>query len=288
MSHYETLGVQKTASASEVKQAFNKLAKVCHPDVAKDDQSRQLFSKILEAYNTLGSEEKRRIYDLELSKTTQAAAQEEDPLLKWVKEKYEKEKKNENGTEVPPHLRGEKPKNGKQNNQQWEGDFENSKSFRLMEIGLVVSLFVGIALGVHRMRQLKMNVKKARIDPNMRDDDDFDLQPEVVATKIVRLSELDCAKLTYEELDFIDRSQNYVLPNAAKVKLAEYRAVYRIPSPEEEKREKQKEQSEQNERIARQAWERRSKQIKEEHGRPKSEVDIGALNFDFDAKYNRR
>lgn len=143
------------------------------------------------------------------------------------------------------------------------------------------------------MRELKKNVRKARIDPNMEDDDDFDLEePKVQATKLVRLSELDCAKLTLEELEYIDRSKNYVLPNAAKLKVEEYRKVYSIPSPEEEKKERQEAEREWREKRAKEAWERNAKRIQEEKNKPAQKKETGepsldVLKFDFAQKYNK-
>ena len=62
--YYETLGVSKTASESENKSAFRKLARKHHPDVAKDKKSaEEKFKQINEAYEVLSDPEKRRKYD---------------------------------------------------------------------------------------------------------------------------------------------------------------------------------------------------------------------------------
>jgi curved DNA-binding protein len=62
--YYETLNVARTASAEEIKQAFRKLARLHHPDVAKNKASgEEKFKEINEAYEVLSDPEKRRRYD---------------------------------------------------------------------------------------------------------------------------------------------------------------------------------------------------------------------------------
>ena len=62
--YYTTLGVSKTASEKEIKQAFRKLARKHHPDVNPGDKSAEAkFKEINEAYEVLGDPEKRRKYD---------------------------------------------------------------------------------------------------------------------------------------------------------------------------------------------------------------------------------
>lgn len=62
--YYATLSVPRTASAEDIKQAFRKLARLHHPDVAKDKQKGEArFKEINEAYEVLGDPEKRRQYD---------------------------------------------------------------------------------------------------------------------------------------------------------------------------------------------------------------------------------
>ena len=62
--YYSTLGVPKTASEKEIKQAFRKLARKHHPDVNPGDKSAEAkFKEINEAYEVLGDPAKRKKYD---------------------------------------------------------------------------------------------------------------------------------------------------------------------------------------------------------------------------------
>src|SRR5688500_10154061 len=62
--YYAILGVSKTASAKEVKQAFRKMARKYHPDVNPGDKSAEArFKEINEAYEVIGDPEKRKKYD---------------------------------------------------------------------------------------------------------------------------------------------------------------------------------------------------------------------------------
>ena len=62
--YYETLGVAKAATPDDIKQAFRKLARIHHPDVAKNKVAGEAkFKEINEAYEVLGDTDKRAKYD---------------------------------------------------------------------------------------------------------------------------------------------------------------------------------------------------------------------------------
>ncbi len=61
---YETLGVSKSATASEIKKAYRKLAVKYHPDKNPDDPSaEEKFKEIGYAYEILSDEDKKAAYD---------------------------------------------------------------------------------------------------------------------------------------------------------------------------------------------------------------------------------
>lgn len=61
---YKTLGVEKSASADEIKKAYRKLAMKYHPDQNKDNpEAEEKFKEVNEAYDVLKDEQKRAAYD---------------------------------------------------------------------------------------------------------------------------------------------------------------------------------------------------------------------------------
>jgi molecular chaperone DnaJ len=62
--YYKTLGIDKKASAEEIKKAYRKLARTYHPDRNPDDKrAEERFKEISQAHDVLGDPEKRKQYD---------------------------------------------------------------------------------------------------------------------------------------------------------------------------------------------------------------------------------
>ena len=63
--YYEVLGVEKNASAEEIKKAYRRLARKYHPDVnGGDKEAEARFKEINEAYEVLGDPQRRSQYDM--------------------------------------------------------------------------------------------------------------------------------------------------------------------------------------------------------------------------------
>lgn len=61
---YKILGVKKSATQDEIKKAYRKLARKWHPDINPGNkEAEQKFKEISHAYECLGKEKKRKLYD---------------------------------------------------------------------------------------------------------------------------------------------------------------------------------------------------------------------------------
>jgi DnaJ-class molecular chaperone len=62
--YYETLGLDKKASAADIKRAYRRLARKYHPDLNPGDKAAEAkFKAVNEAHEVLGDPDKRRKYD---------------------------------------------------------------------------------------------------------------------------------------------------------------------------------------------------------------------------------
>ncbi|GMH20275.1 hypothetical protein Nepgr_022116 [Nepenthes gracilis] len=71
MTFYELLGIPKTVTLPEIKQAYKQLARKYHPDVSPPDRVEeytQRFIRVQEAYETLSDPRRRAMYDRDMSR----------------------------------------------------------------------------------------------------------------------------------------------------------------------------------------------------------------------------
>ncbi|HEX2583821.1 MAG TPA: DnaJ C-terminal domain-containing protein [Steroidobacteraceae bacterium] len=61
--YYSILGVNRDASADDIKKSYRKLARKYHPDVSKEKDAEQQMQEVNEAYAVLSDTEKRAAYD---------------------------------------------------------------------------------------------------------------------------------------------------------------------------------------------------------------------------------
>jgi len=64
MNPYKTLEIEKDASEAEIKKAYRKISKKCHPDLHPDDkEAEDRFKEVSEAYSILSDPQKKANYD---------------------------------------------------------------------------------------------------------------------------------------------------------------------------------------------------------------------------------
>ncbi len=71
-NYYEVLGVEPTATITDIKHRYRELARKYHPDLNPGQEAAQKIKAVNEAYHVLGDEDKRAVYDFEQAKVAQA------------------------------------------------------------------------------------------------------------------------------------------------------------------------------------------------------------------------
>jgi tetratricopeptide (TPR) repeat protein len=61
--HYQVLGLLPTATATEIKKAYHKMALKYHPDKNSEEDAADIFRRVKLAYEVLGNEQSRVAYD---------------------------------------------------------------------------------------------------------------------------------------------------------------------------------------------------------------------------------
>ena len=61
--YYKIMGLERSATADEIRKVYRKLARKFHPDVSKEPQAEARFKEMQEAYEVLKDPEKRAAYD---------------------------------------------------------------------------------------------------------------------------------------------------------------------------------------------------------------------------------
>lgn len=80
--YYKILGIDRKATAAQIKKSYQKLARKFHPDVSKDPDAEKKFKEINEAYQVLRDETKRASYD-QLGSSWQSGQQGFQPPPGW-------------------------------------------------------------------------------------------------------------------------------------------------------------------------------------------------------------
>ena len=76
-NYYEILNIGPESDLNAVKKAFRKEISIYHPDVNSSAEAVERFDLVVEAFDVLGNEDRRKIYDLQWSEDTQQEFQSE-------------------------------------------------------------------------------------------------------------------------------------------------------------------------------------------------------------------
>lgn len=76
--YYRLLGVDRAATAAEIRRAYYRMAKIWHPDVSQAGEAKSRFQQISKAYRVLSNPLSRKAYDQRLT----------DPWVRNVRKDY--------------------------------------------------------------------------------------------------------------------------------------------------------------------------------------------------------
>ena len=83
-NHYDTLGLSKQATKTEIKQAYMNLALKYHPDRNRDEGATERFRLINQAYEVLYNEQSKQEYDGQITSFVSGNTHETAPFAQFV------------------------------------------------------------------------------------------------------------------------------------------------------------------------------------------------------------
>ena len=78
--YYKILGISKNSSHKEIKDAYRDEVKKCHPDAFRTKDTEDRFMEVREAYETLGNENKCKVYDCDIQRNRQNYIRYSSPI----------------------------------------------------------------------------------------------------------------------------------------------------------------------------------------------------------------
>lgn len=95
-NHYTTLNISPTATHAEVKQAYRKLVKQCHPDCNQNTANPEQIRRVNAAYEVLGDPQRRSDYDQGIHHTQwQEEGGDRQERMVVVQEQYRRHRQTE-------------------------------------------------------------------------------------------------------------------------------------------------------------------------------------------------
>ena len=85
--YYLVLDVSKNATSDEINMAFRRLSRKYHPDISADEMVEEKYQEIIETYEVLSDDKKRREYDLNYDYLKSKRTLKKIILVKMIKER---------------------------------------------------------------------------------------------------------------------------------------------------------------------------------------------------------
>ncbi|XP_021355039.1 dnaJ homolog subfamily B member 9-like isoform X2 [Mizuhopecten yessoensis] len=159
-THYDVLGIKTTATQKEVKSAYIQSSKKYHPDVCSDPNAQRQFTKIVEAYEVLGSPESRLSYDSSFISTsyTTTGARGHHRKSTWADFQMEENRHdNRSGVRKKDLFDVRKGIKMKKLHEEEEFDFAIRSYMSIMDIIVFIMLMVFITNAYRKRREKRMN-----------------------------------------------------------------------------------------------------------------------------------
>lgn len=151
---YKILEVSPDASATEIKRAFRRLAKLYHPDQASAPDARQRFAQIKHAYELLSDDKKRRQFDrgeIDAEGKQRFRGYENFSYEPEMPESFARRPHSSNNFEdILNEILG--GVGGRQRREEWVGPNPNARKGKDISLQIAVSLEEWVRTGKTRLR----------------------------------------------------------------------------------------------------------------------------------------
>ncbi|XP_074652878.1 uncharacterized protein LOC141907200 [Tubulanus polymorphus] len=211
--HYDVLGLEKTSTDKEIRNAYVKLSKKLHPDLNRDKSSHDKFVQLQNAYSVLSNKRLRQDYDLSLPNRirNQNIARNMAQTYNFYGQQHPSRHGTYQSTEPPPFWdetiwsMRDKSKDNTSNRHGYYG-FRGVNRVSNTVIVAGCLLFIGIGATLHYFAvRMSHNMSRTILDERDRINSTFYKTAKNEAIKNGNERQLDLLRLKLESLKKVDK-----------------------------------------------------------------------------------